>query len=98
MRHVTIAASVAKGAELLDRIEPGWFRKIDPFRLNMNSCLRCILGQLYGHVRRARLYTDAPTRSPDFGFDFNDYSDNAKAQAAWIEEIERRTTEATPCP
>jgi hypothetical protein len=44
----TPAQAVAKGAALLDREVPGWAEQIDLPTLNMSSCSRCILGQLYG--------------------------------------------------
>jgi hypothetical protein len=40
---------VERGAALLDEACPGWERQIDPRLLRMESCDRCILGQLYGH-------------------------------------------------
>jgi hypothetical protein len=39
---------VRRGAALLDRIRPGWWREIVPDRLATESCACCILGQLYG--------------------------------------------------
>lgn len=39
---------VLKGASFLDERYPDWFKKIDLSRLEMNQCLDCILGQLYG--------------------------------------------------
>jgi hypothetical protein len=39
---------VRRGAKLLDRIRPGWWRAIAADRLAMESCHHCILGQLYG--------------------------------------------------
>lgn len=39
---------VADGADLLDRLEPGWPSRIDLDELSMRSCLDCILGQLFG--------------------------------------------------
>jgi hypothetical protein len=42
------AARVARGAALLDRVRPGWACEVAADRLAMESCDRCILGQLYG--------------------------------------------------
>lgn len=39
---------VKKGARLLDRVHAGWAERIEADRLAMESCDRCILGQLYG--------------------------------------------------
>jgi hypothetical protein len=50
----TIAERVAAGAAWLDAHEPGWVDRIDLGGLDIQSCDRCILGQVYGH------YVDAP--------------------------------------
>lgn len=36
------------GADLLDRVRPGWADKIDVETLDLSSCTRCVLGQMYG--------------------------------------------------
>jgi hypothetical protein len=36
------------GIAVLDRIKPGWREQIDLSTLWMGSCVRCILGQLFG--------------------------------------------------
>ena len=41
-------ARVERGAALLDRERPGWQEDVDPFTLRIESCERCVLGQLYG--------------------------------------------------
>lgn len=35
-----------RGAELLDQVAPRWFNHIDIAELSMESCTRCIIGQL----------------------------------------------------
>jgi hypothetical protein len=42
------ADRVRRGAELLDRWQPGWERKISIDRLAMYDCDRCIVAQIYG--------------------------------------------------
>jgi hypothetical protein len=45
------AERVARGAAFLDRAVPGWVDRFTPkvlHWLRMESCLRCILGSLYG--------------------------------------------------
>jgi hypothetical protein len=42
------ADRVRRGAELLDRWQPGWERKIAVNRLAMYDCNRCIVAQIYG--------------------------------------------------
>lgn len=39
---------VERGAAWLDEHEPGWELKIDLGELNLASCYKCILGQVYG--------------------------------------------------
>lgn len=43
-------AAAAAGADLLDRIDDGtaWFLWVNPWLLEMASCHRCVLGQLFG--------------------------------------------------
>jgi hypothetical protein len=48
MSFEPIADRVRRGAVLLDRVKPGWWREIATDRLVMNLCDTCILGQLYG--------------------------------------------------
>jgi hypothetical protein len=43
-----LAPRVERGAALLDRAEPGWHLRIARDRLAMESCDRCVLGQLHG--------------------------------------------------
>lgn len=43
------AARAANGAALLDRRAPGWHRKVAVDRLAIESCDRCVLGQVFGH-------------------------------------------------
>lgn len=38
-----------RGAELLDRIRPGWHNEIDLDTLEVSDFERCVLGQLYGN-------------------------------------------------
>lgn len=52
-----------KGAVYLDRIEPRWYRCIDPNFLQIGTGCTCILGQLYGSylagIARAKLVDSA---------------------------------------
>lgn len=43
-----VPKSVKVAAKLLDKVMPGWYKKISLSRLNMSWYLDCILGQLYG--------------------------------------------------
>ena len=54
-----VAESVARGAALLDEKLPGWDERIDLADLQLASCYRCVLGQLF-----ARSPIPAGTCSP----------------------------------
>lgn len=41
-------AQIAKGVALLDEKVPGWLDRIDLAALRLDSCSRCVLGQLSG--------------------------------------------------
>lgn len=40
---------VLNGAKWLDENRPGWFNEIDIQKLDLHSCGRCVLGQLFGN-------------------------------------------------
>lgn len=39
---------VADGAAFLDERWPGWWKRVNSRTLNVESCLNCVLGQLFG--------------------------------------------------
>ena len=41
-------ASVARGAKLLDKILPGWFKHVKLDKLEMHNDSLCMMGQLFG--------------------------------------------------
>ena len=45
---MTIGSRVAAGVALLDREQPGWDAGIDLAVLDLSSCQKCIIGQLFG--------------------------------------------------
>lgn len=45
---MSYALRVRAGIALLDEKVPGWHERIDLDRFAMNSCDRCVLGQLFG--------------------------------------------------
>ncbi len=68
---------VRRGAEYLDEVDAGWYRRVDADTLELSNGQSCVLGQLHGEFRmglsRARLldFSSAPraNQSPvDFGF------------------------------
>ena len=46
----TAAECAARGAALLDEKLPGWAERINLAELELSSCYRCVLGQLFAHV------------------------------------------------
>lgn len=48
MSEYSIESRVKAGAELLDRIRPGWHDLIDLDILEMSDCTKCVAGQIYG--------------------------------------------------
>ena len=62
----------AKGAELLDNLNPGWFKKIKIHELYMSNCGHCVLGQLYGSywdgLISIELESDAYVNIEEYGF------------------------------
>jgi hypothetical protein len=101
---------VAKGAALLDRVRPGWAGEVAADRLAMESCDKCVLGQLYGNYWagfRALLMPPGPRtiyRAGDFGFTLHDLeqlNDGPYVMArfaaladAWRAEVRSRLAEA----
>lgn len=69
---------VNRGAELLDRVRPGWAREIAADELAMETCDRCLLGQLYGdyHIGFRAVLTSSDSRNlyraGNFGFTLYD--------------------------
>lgn len=41
--------NVREAAKRFDEIRPDWFTRINFETLDMNDCLNCILGQVFGH-------------------------------------------------
>lgn len=87
--------AVLKGAELLDRENPGWADKIDLEYLKLDSCLQCVLGQLYGDYREGKkklgLLSDLVTLPiPTFEYGFN--GNVVELEEYWIREIKKRQT------
>ncbi|SHK19992.1 hypothetical protein [Rhodothermus profundi] len=96
----------ARGAAHLDRVDPGWYRRVDVARLELADSALCVLGQRYGTfflgLSRAGLLnlSSAPlgNRSPvDYGFlcvqDVDETlqaRDYALLNQAWRVEIYRR--------
>lgn len=107
---MTIAgACVEAGAQFLDRIEPGWFKKIEIDIFDISDGCNCILGQIHGDyidgLIETGIYKDKEewlntynmNRECDLGFDSEDmgvFSLN-ELDLAWIHEIQLRLTPLT---
>jgi hypothetical protein len=85
---------VDRGAKLLDSKYPDWFKKIDFFKLSMDHCARCILGQTFGdYVKGLKSLWPGCNINEDFryafdyGFDvcLEDRQGYGDSQIAWDE-------------
>lgn len=84
---------VRRGARLLDEKVPDWFNKIDIETLSIASCLRCVLGQLFGYfgseaLSKLDLCWDTD-EDIDYGF-VDDDGFNDRLTSLWINEIKQR--------
>lgn len=55
MTEESEAVRVARGAKLMDKILPGWYKRVDLKKLNMASASMCLLGQTFGVHNEASL-------------------------------------------
>lgn len=65
---------VRRGIALLDRVRPGWIDEVDLGKLNINCCLDCVLGQLFGDYRFGyyELRLDTIPERQFYGFSYDD--------------------------
>jgi hypothetical protein len=92
MVTVSIAERVAAGVAWLDAEVPDWWRDIRLDRLEMASCTRCVLGQVFGEYGDAPLgdLFEQPLR---LGFNVslaNDFREFGELTAEWRRVIEER--------
>lgn len=73
--RTSLASRVRAGVALLDREEPGWFKRVDLARLNVGSCSMCVLGQLFGAYASGVAELDLYFTVWDLGFDAIDWTD-----------------------
>lgn len=89
---------VAKGAALLDEMEPGWYQKIDLDTLSLGSCSTCVIGQLYGYYCERSLIALGLDYESDYIFGFDAQFRNGQYEeetyltltSLWREEINQR--------
>lgn len=97
--RIKLMLRVEKGAELLDRAVPRWYRSINFRNLRMESEVACILGQLFGdyHTGLSELIL-SDLASVDHGFQlyYDDWSTTPDAfsilRQLWVDEIASRLT------
>ena len=88
-----VALRAARGADLMDKVHPGWFQEIRLDDLDMASGVQCILGQVFGDfavgARKLDLMgTDGGTRTIRYGF--VSIFCYWRLRRAWCSEVERR--------
>ena len=89
-RRVHIAARrVRRGAELLDRVHPGWREKIQIDTLDISSTRHCILGQLYGSYSEGLNAVGRVWTGRHWGFILLSPLFEPVLQQAWKEEVQR---------
>lgn len=73
MMGIGITLRVARGAQLLDREVPTWFREVNVDQLDIMCPDRCIIGQLFGGFTDGveALELRAGTVAGDYGFDLD---------------------------
>lgn len=91
MSKLNYPMTVKAGALALDKIMPGWFRKIDVDMLDMNDCAKCIVGQLNDGI--TYIFNDFLYNNFDC-YHIRVYQDGAFGYRAsrdeWIAEIKQR--------
>lgn len=67
MSYPAFPKTVRECAELLDEVMPDWYTKIDERKLNLTSCSKCIIGQLYGGYGAGmrKLFRESPHQIKD---------------------------------
>lgn len=108
MSELTIEQRVAAGAKWLDENQPRWLDHVDIEALDLESCQRCVLGQLFGDFRESPLLAGLDLDSPwgdaqaeantaPLGFDVFEGEDScsgfAELTAEWRRVIESRRAE-----
>jgi len=100
---MNLETKVAKGAVLLDGIDPEWFDKIELEDLDMMECKFCILGQLYGdyesglHEIGFHYDQKGHARRFDYGFStsFSEGGSHRELTEPWKQEILNRRQKET---
>lgn len=102
---MTIEQRVRNGATFLDANVVGWEDKINVDDLNVGSCMRCILGQLFAGFRSGAIALDLrDDEAAALGFQVTEYEkDNdihtpfRELTTAWRELLLERRRESADC-
>lgn len=96
----TAEKRVKRGAALLDKDLPGWFRKVDVHVLDVQDTARCVVGQCYGSWidGTGRLGLRDGVEQSEHGFnlaweEYNSAWEDAyvnELNLLWVKEIEAR--------
>lgn len=90
------AERVAAGADFLDHKVPGWAKRINPRALDVSSCVRCVLGQLFDHYSDGLAFLDVEEGDSTvrLGFDLDlaelGRDSYAGLTAAWADAVRAR--------
>jgi hypothetical protein len=99
MEKQIIEEAASQGAQLLDKLEPVWWKKINTDQLAMASGRTCILGQLYGEFVQGTKRLQHWRQSIECGFMLAWRSEMSEIywtrrwnwlRDAWIQEIAAR--------
>lgn len=77
-KRLNLDAEVNRGAKLLDRVVPGWHKRITQSTLRLESPSVCVLGQL----ATTKLFREALGNTGELGYEDDDYFEARKALAA----------------
>lgn len=102
---VTARIYAGRGALRMDARQPGWFRTVDPERLDVVDQELCVLGQTCGSFSRGIVvmglfdeavgdYTNPAELPEDYGFDAAIDTSYVALRTAWTEEIMARRAAA----
>ena len=64
---LTVTERVANGVRLLDEKLPGWEKRVNLTTLEISSCKKCVLGQVFGYFSTGILSTTVLAANHGFG-------------------------------
>ena len=89
----TLKSKVANGAKVLDLISPGWAKRLNLKKLDLEDCDRCVLGQLFNGYFGTES-TILRYQGVELGYSFPEDVDDDEAwenlTELWKEQIRKR--------